>query len=56
MSRGCTPASRRCVAEACRRVWMAPPRVVLPARDVAVRKAPWTLERLMGVGAVGLCG
>lgn len=53
-SRGWTPASRRGVAEEWRSVWRAPPRVVLPARCVAVRKAPWTLARRMGKAAVGL--
>src|SRR5712692_1176892 len=43
MRRGCTPASRRWVAYACRRVGMATPVLVMPARCVAVRKAPWTL-------------
>ena len=53
MSRGCTPASSRGVADACRRVGMATPILVMPARCVAVRKAPWTLVRRMGEGAVG---
>ena len=34
---------------------MATPIVVIPARCVALRKAPWTLLRLMGAVAVGLC-
>jgi hypothetical protein len=33
---------------------MATPVVVIPARYLAVRKAPWTLERLMGEAAGGL--
>src|SRR5712691_9371437 len=53
--RGFTPASRSWVAYACRRGWMATPIVVMPARRLAVRKAPWTLVRRMGEGAGGLC-
>jgi len=53
--RGLTPASRRWVAEECRRVWMATPILVIPARYVAVRKAPGTLERRMGAVAGALC-
>jgi hypothetical protein len=56
MRRGLTPASRRWVAYACLRGWMATPIVVRPARCVAVRKAPWTLVRLRGEVAVGLWG
>jgi hypothetical protein len=53
LRRGCTPASSRWVAYECRRVGMATPLVVIPARRFAVRKAPWTLERLIGEAAVG---
>ena len=48
MRRGCTPAARRGVAEAGLRGGMATPVVVMPARGVAVRQAPWTLARRMG--------
>ncbi len=51
---GVPPASSRGVAYACRRVWMATPVLVRPARGWAVRKAPWTLERRIGAVAVGL--
>jgi hypothetical protein len=54
MRRGVTPASSRWGAYAWRRVGMATPMLVSPARCVAVRKAPWTRLRRMGAGAVGL--
>jgi|SoiMetStandDraft_2_1073263.scaffolds.fasta_scaffold02074_6 hypothetical protein len=34
---------------------MATPILLIPARCLAVRKAPWTLVRRMGEAAVGLC-
>ena len=34
---------------------MATPVLVIPARCLALRKAPWTLERLIGEAAIGLC-
>jgi hypothetical protein len=40
-------------ADACRRVWLATPVVAIPARGVAVRQAPWTLERRRGEAAGG---
>ena len=55
MRRQLTPASRRGVAEECRREWMATPRLVMPARRVAVRQAPWTLCRRMEKVAGGRC-
>ena len=55
-SRGCTPAARRWGAEAGRRGGRATPVVVLPARGVAVRKAPWTRLRRLGDAARGLGG
>ncbi len=53
---GVPPASSPWVASEGRRVGMATPLVVIPARCVALRKAPWTLERRMGEAAVGLWG
>jgi hypothetical protein len=38
-----------------RRVWMATPVLVMPARCVALRKAPWTLVRRMEEVAEELC-
>jgi hypothetical protein len=35
---------------------MATPVVVIPARCVALRKAPWTLVRRRGEAAEELCG
>jgi hypothetical protein len=37
-----------------RSVWIATPVWVRPVRCLALRKAPWTLERLIGDAAVGL--
>ncbi len=56
MRRGFTPAARRGVAYAGLRVGMATPIVVMPARCVAVRKAPWTLVRRLGEVAGGRWG
>jgi hypothetical protein len=54
-SRGGTPASRRGVASAGRRGGMATPVVVLPARCLAGRQAPWPRVRRRGEAAAALC-
>jgi len=56
LRRGGTPAASRGGAYAWRRGGLATPVVVMPARGVAVRKAPWTRGRLRGEVAGGGCG
>jgi hypothetical protein len=48
MARRLPPAASRGVASACRRGWGPTARGRIPARGVAVRKAPWTLWRGLG--------